>query len=134
MRGLLAIAMASVLVHCQSADGTGTLTGPRRSAEQEPVLDMDGSVDLAFDAHKSPPQPPNVQLPVVACGPDVTLEDAAECALPPSQCVGNWLLYFIDGVCVNGTCVWTKKMVPCPYSCSKGACVGGGSTGPTPPT
>jgi hypothetical protein len=81
--------------------------------------------------------------PVVACDTDAGV-DAAVCAPPRSFCASGspgvdssppaLLLYYDDGECVAGQCVWALRSLPCPSSCSSGACVDPvGTPAPPPP-
>jgi hypothetical protein len=64
-----------------------------------------------------------------AAGPDPSAapcegSDAGSCGFPPSACAdGRWLVYYDDGRCVSGQCVWEERYIDCsPLGCFYGAC------------
>jgi hypothetical protein len=67
--------------------------------------------------------PPEPDPPPVACGAEAG-DDAGPCPLPPSTCGDSqWLVYYDDGQCVAGQCVWQKRHRGCGGGgCFKGAC------------
>jgi hypothetical protein len=78
-----------------------------------PGVDLD-----ATDLDGAGPAP----LPV-ACDVEAG-ESAAPCPLPRSQCASSsWLVYYDDGQCVSGQCVWDMRYIACnQLTCFGGAC------------
>lgn len=84
------------------------------------------------------PAPTAPPPPKVDCDEDAT-QDAALCAPPPSVCAVSkspaadrgWLVYYDNGVCMAGQCVWQARDLYCPNGCFSGTC-SSGSTVPSP--
>jgi hypothetical protein len=60
--------------------------------------------------------------PRVACEVDAsaTVDGDAVCASPPSQCAESWwLVYYDNGRCVAGWCMWDTGFV----DCGEGSCI-----------
>ena len=79
-----------------------------------------GDVNVTLDA--------GPLVPEAAAPPLVTCVDAGDssttCPLPPSTCLdGEWLEYFDNGICVDGTCRYDAVVMQCSYGCSGSGCV-----------
>jgi hypothetical protein len=84
-----------------------------------PVVTDSAGVDLdATDLDGGGPAPTPVACDVEAG------ESSAPCPLPPSQCASSSsLVYYDDGQCVSGQCVWDRHYIACTQvSCFNGAC------------
>lgn len=115
-----------------AACGTSRLDAPSpQDAESEAsqidatllFLDNDGAT--VPDTSAPDPRPP----PTFDCldaGPD-----ASTCPLPHSLCEGDWLEYFDNGKCVDGTCHFTAAVKQCFYRCFEAGC--GSFHGTAPP-
>jgi hypothetical protein len=91
-----------------------------------------------WDTHYDPPwgdapdaMPP---APVVRCGVATSPDDAAlddadasdPCDPPPSTCADRfWLVYFTNGTCVRGMCLFEEKTLLCSDGCENGGCLPG---------
>ena len=73
--------------------------------------------------------PPDArEQPVVACSADGSSDGSAdsgsaECEPPPSRCADDrFLVYYRDGTCVDGRCVWREEFYRCQRSCGVSGC------------
>ena len=59
----------------------------------------------------------------VACDVEAG-ESAAPCPLPRSHCASSsWLVYYDNGQCMSGQCVWDRRYIACnQLTCFSGAC------------
>jgi hypothetical protein len=90
--------------------------------------DCDGEVDEGVlnacgscDPRCTPP-PKDVVQPVVSCF-ERGRESDALCALPPSECHGQWIVYWTNGRCMNRFCVYDYGVDWCDDWCIGGACM-----------
>jgi len=99
--------------------------GADATFDDAPYFAFDASDEWSLFPPAPPPGgPPPLDAgdpPDIACGPDAG-PDAGSCDRPPpSECASSsWLVYYVDGVCIDGRCSWTKRFLAC--GCRHGAC------------
>lgn len=158
----LAVSIAGVLVllACTGFNETGPTTTPPEIAAPtgrcDPVSNTPNNPDLTYDASDSSfGNDGSVQdggadvldggqlaLDATADAADVYVPSQPPyqpyCEPPYSVCANSeWIAYFDDGRCVDGTCFFTTKYHYCPGGCVNNLCaahrsVGGGGGGTAP--
>jgi hypothetical protein len=103
-------------------DATTPDAAVEASSMSAPAQDAAGATDahVAVDATNLdaalPDPPPH------ACDADAESE-AGLCPPPPSVCADMYsLVYYDNGQCVSGQCVWEKRSMSCPLLCEYGVC------------
>jgi hypothetical protein len=112
-------------VNCVAAGGTCADRARRDGGDAGELQDAsppDGSVWVTANGCMVPAPAGPDPLPV-ACDVDASAEGGV-CPPPPSVCASSeWIIYYDDGQCVSGWCVWRKEHTSCGgMSCSGGAC------------
>jgi hypothetical protein len=72
------------------------------------------------------PVPAARPTPQVACDLEAGPADSGVCPPPHSVCAGDagspWLVYYDQGDCVLGRCLWQTRYLECTGPCGNGAC------------
>lgn len=122
----LVAALGVTLCHC------GKTAEPQADAGTtgDAAIELPGSDDAGADAQPTDASPDagstlDAAPPVVSCAMDASVCET----LPASTCAdAKTVLFFGEGLCVNGSCTWKQSTMPCgPQS----YCVNGGCTPPT---
>jgi hypothetical protein len=127
----------TAIVSEQSLDAASSafvLGGPGMCAG--PATADGGVADGGYDGPSAPdgsvwvtlygclvPAPAGPDPPVAPCDDDASAEGGI-CPPPPSVCADPaWLVYYDNGQCVAGQCVWQKEHTTCHgVGCSAGSC------------
>jgi hypothetical protein len=120
----------------QTAGSSGAGTDAPFGAGGSWIFVDDASIGGSGSGTSGPDSAPDVgPQPLVECGDagdatssntfDSSAEAIDECSPPPSRCVdARLLLYFQNGRCVDGRCVWDQKLFDCGGYCRNGGCFG----------
>jgi hypothetical protein len=77
-------------------------------ADTGPIDAMGGCVGETFCPTPVPPEPNDVTPPSVPCVPDgsIGMDAGGDPCVHHVQCVDRWAVTYIDGTCVDGSCVF----------------------------
>ncbi len=108
--------------HAPPADARPMIDGMSHTVvDAVPAPDAAPLPDAPIDATPLPDASPPLDagaLPPTPCG-----GDAGMCLLPPPVCADDhYVVYYTDGMCTAGECVWTSNLHYCPLGCAGGAC------------
>ena len=118
----------------QTAGSSGVGTDAPFGAGGSGIFLDDASSGGSGPGTSEPDSAPDVgPQPLVECGDagDATSSNASdssagaidECSAPPSRCVdARLLLFFENGHCVDGRCVWDEKIYRCRVDCRNDGC------------
>ncbi len=86
-----------------------------------PVVVRDAELGVSLDATDLDAPGPD---PLDATCDGGAGDEGGLCPLPRSQCAdGRWLVYYDNGSCVSGQCVWEKRYIDCStLGCQMGSC------------
>ena len=122
---------SKVALDCARAGGTSCVAGSKQNAVVDAGSGADGGVLVAISGclFSAPPAPAPTET---ACSTSASADASDVCPLPQSTCAdGRWLVFYDNGQCTAGTCVWETRYYACTTGCSGHSCLSFGT--PPPP-